>query len=182
MAEPTQPEQPKAPEVEVKPTEETISKQSYDVVAGKYRDNKAKLEELQGKYDSLEQRATEFETKEAKLTEAIKQQAIALELTKAGTIDLDIASKVIDMGTIEFDEQSLSVRTETIATQVDTLKETKPFLFQKAVEPKQPAGFDGAEANTGRPRTYTQVELKDSEFVKRNLEDIKLAIKEGRIK
>jgi hypothetical protein len=170
------------PKVEPAPKGDMIPKASYDAVAEKYRANKAELDTLKAQHSELETQITAFSEKESKFVDAIKSQAVNLELTKAGTIDTELASKVLDMSSIEFDAESLSVRTESIASQIDGLKESKPFLFQKPEKQPSPSGFDGSDSNTGKARIYTKEELKDSVFVKNNLQDIILARSEGRIR
>lgn len=82
---------------------------------------------------------------ETKLAEQKKDFAIKLALKEAAALDEDIVLSQLDRDTIKVDDKGL----QGFKEQLDSLKESKPFLFQKEEKEPTPNVFTGGNAKGG---------------------------------
>jgi len=180
---------------------DSIPKKSYEVIQGKYHSMKEENEKLQkqladfnkaqkdaeekklaeqGKYkELLEQREKEIETLTGRIQAQTANNAIASEATKAGAIDNDAVLALVDKNEIQIVDGKID--SEQVKKAVESLKESKPYLFGE--QPKPNIGNKGGagDGDTNTKRTYKRSELQDSEFFEKNKDDILKAMGEGRI-
>ena len=109
-------------------------------------DLEAKLTELQTKFDASKA------TADAQLAAQQKDFAIMLELKDADIVDAEIVSGLLDKETIKVTDKGL----QGLKEQLDTLKESKGFLFQTEdpSDPTRPFVSGGnAKGGTGNGQT-----------------------------
>jgi hypothetical protein len=174
-----------------------IRKDSYDVVAEKARiasedKKKREADEAKAKEDDLRKKG-EFETlAKAKEEEAlsykqkfelsVKNNALFVEATKLGAIDLDAVSKLVDLSKVELSEDG-SVKPETVTAVLESLKAEKAYLFGATPTPSTIGNPSGGAPGGGNPatRTFKRSELQNHAFYKANEAEILQAYKEGKI-
>lgn len=169
-----------------------IPKERFDEVSTKYKEAKAELEKFRLSQKELEEKqALEqgkfkelFELKEKELNEfknSYKQEklnnTLLSELSKYNPNDIDVLMKVIEKE--KFVNEAGEVDVTAIAQEIASLTETKPFLFNS----KQVVMGNSRGGNPEQPNSpvFRESQLRDSDFVAKNLEAITQASKEGRI-
>lgn len=174
-----------------------IRKDSYDVVAEKARiasDEKKQREadDAKAKEDDLRKKG-EFETlAKAKEEEAlsykqkfelsVKNNALFVEATKLGAIDLDAVSKLVDLSKVELSEDG-SVKPESVTAVLESLKAEKAYLFGAVQTPANIGNPNGGAPNGSNPavRSFKRSELQNHAFYKEHEAEILQAYKEGKI-
>lgn len=174
-----------------------IRKDSYDVVAEKARqasdekkqreadEAKAKEEELRkkGEFETIaKQKEEEALTYKQKFELSVKNNALFVEATKLGAIDLDAVSKLVDLSKVELSEDG-SVKPETVTAVLESLKAEKAYLFGATPTPSNIGNPSGGAPTGGNPatRTFKRSELQNHAFYKANEAEILQAYKEGKI-
>ena len=174
-----------------------IRKDSYDVVAEKARiasdekkkreadDAKAKEDELRkkGEFETIaKQKEDEALNYKQKFELSVKNNALFVEATKLGAIDLDAVSRLVDLSKVELSEDG-SVKPESITAVLESLKAEKAYLFGATPTPTNIGNPGGGAPNNGNPatRTFKRSELQNHAFYKANEVEILQAYKEGKI-
>lgn len=169
-----------------------IPKYRFDEVSSKYKQAQAELEEFklnqkkiqeeqaleQSNFKELyEQREKELnEFKQSYQNEKLNNLVIS-EASKYNPNDIDLILKVIEKD--KFISETGEIKTELISEEISKLTENKPFLF-KQNQPNFGNARGGNPENT-KSLYFKESQLTDSEFVAKNLSEIKQASKEGRI-
>lgn len=184
----------------VKDGVEYIPKASYEVVAGKYRDAKTKLdgydadakkheeEELKkrGEFEKLAQQK-EQEANDLKLKYETEKRSNALQVAalQAGAVDTDAVVKLADISKIKLSDEG-SIDQESVKALVEELKTGKPYLFgaQGAPAPKPNMGTGGgapAGGGSANVPTFNRSQLRDHAFYKAHEAEILAAAAAGKI-
>lgn len=191
-------QEPKAPETQEQngsvadttsqePKEHMIPKSRFDEVNTKYQELKTwreqqekKQAEEQGQFKELaEKREQELaELREQHASEK-RQTAIMRELQKLNPSNLDAALLLVDTSKVTIDEDGTITGADEA---VKAVQELAPEFFTKT-PPSDVGNPSGGNPDKGaKAKTYRASQLNDSKFVAENLEDIKKAEAEGRIK
>lgn len=179
-----------------------ISKESHEIVAGKYREAKSKLDKFDSEAAKAEEERLKKQGEFEKLAEAEKQKresleksysrerkvnALKLAAIQSGTIDPEAVATLANIESITVSEDG-TIDASTVKTVVDSLKKEKPYLFgaqgNGAQPPKKPdVGNSGGGAPGGGEggKTFYRSQLSDSKFYQENRKDILEAAREGRI-
>lgn len=174
-----------------------IRKDSYDVVAEKARiasdekkqreadEAKAKEEEMRkkGEFEALAKaKEDEALSYKQKFELSVKNNALFVEATKLGAIDLDAVSKLVDLSKVELSEDG-SVKPESVTAVLESLKAEKAYLFGATPTPSNIGNPGGGAPTGGNPatRTFKRSELQNHAFYKANEAEILQAYKEGKI-
>ena len=165
-----------------------IVKDSYDVVADKYKKakeekEKAKQKELeeQGKWKDLaDQREAELNKVKAENEMQRRASALIAEASKVGVVDSDALVKLTDLSKVEVSEDG-TVNPQSVKTLVEALKTEKPYLFGEAPKPTIGTNGGGAPQDNGGAGTFKRSQLRDGSFYQANRDAILLAQKEGKI-
>ncbi len=184
----------------VKDGVEYIPKASYEVVAGKYRDAKTKLdgfdadkkkaeeEELKkrGEFEKLAQQK-EQEANDLKQRYETEKRSNALQVAalQAGAVDTDAVVKLADISKIKLSDEG-SIDQESVKALVEELKTGKPYLFgaQGAPAPKPNMGTGGgapAGGGSANVPTFNRSQLRDHAFYKEHEKEILAAAAAGKI-
>lgn len=171
-------------------TEETktisIPKSRFDEVNRERKQLQAKLAEIekkqaeeQGNYKEL---ATKYETELNELKNSYKQakiqSAVTSEASRYNPQDIDVVMKFIDQDSIL--DESGDINTQALASEFTRLKTEMPYLFKDS-RIQNAGNSSGGNPEKSNAPIFRESQLKDSDFVARNLKEITEATKEGRI-
>ena len=120
----------------------TTNQAELDKLKESAKGNEDLTKQLADLQTKLDQAKTDSETK---LAEQKKDFAIKLALKEAAALDEDIVLSQLDRDTIKVDDKGL----QGFKEQLDSLKESKPFLFQKEEKEPTPTVFNGGNAKGG---------------------------------
>lgn len=177
----------------------TIPVESYNVIRDKYQKAKEQLEareaaeaeaekkrlEEQGKYKELAEKAESEKTAlQTKYETNAKSNALKLAALQAGTVDADAVAALVDLGTIKLSDDG-SVDADSVKSVIETLKESKAYLFGTATPPKPNnvggnGGTPSGDNNSG-VKEFKRSQLRDAKFYKENEADILKAAAAGKI-
>ena len=171
-------------------TEETktisIPKSRFDEVNRERKQLQAKLAEIEkkqaeekGNYKEL---ATKYETELNELKNSYKQakiqSAVTSEASRYNPQDIDVVMKFIDQDSIL--DESGDINTQALASEFTRLKTEMPYLFKDS-RIQNAGNSSGGNPEKSNAPIFKESQLRDSDFVARNLKEITEATKEGRI-
>ena len=171
-------------------TEETktisIPKSRFDEVNRERKQLQAKLAEIekkqaeeQGNYKEL---ATKYETELNELKNSYKQakiqSAVTSEASRYNPQDIDVVMKFIDQDSIL--DESGDINTQALSSEFTRLKTEMPYLFKDS-KIQNAGNSSGGNPEKSNAPIFKESQLRDSDFVARNLKEITEATKEGRI-
>jgi predicted nuclease with TOPRIM domain len=171
-------------------TEETkpisIPKSRFDEVNKERKELQAKLAEIekkqaeeQGNYKEL---ATKYETELNELKNSYKQakiqSAVTLEASRYNPQDINVVMKFIEQDSI-LDETG-EVNTQALSSEFTRIKTEMPYLFKDS-KIQNAGNSSGGNPEKSNSPIFKESQLKDSDFVAKNIKQITEAQKEGRI-
>ena len=171
-------------------TEETktisIPKSRFDEVNRERKQLQAKLAEIEKKqaeeHGNYKELATKYETELNELKNSYKQakiqSAVTSEASRYNPQDIDVVMKFIDQDSI-LDEAG-DINTQALASEFTRLKTEMPYLFKDS-RIQNAGNSSGGNPEKSNAPIFKESQLKDSDFVARNLKEITEATKEGRI-
>ena len=129
----------------------------------------------QGKYKELaETKTKEAEAARNELAQAKIDQKIIMEAQKAGVVDLDVVTKLVDRTEIKLAKDGTI---EGVDVAVKTLLEAKPYLRGKNAPVIGSSVNPGSADTTGKRFKLSQIQ--DVKFYRENEQDILQSIKLG---
>lgn len=143
--------------------------------------NKAKEEELkkQQKWQELaEQKEQEAKELREKYTQKSFDNAIQLEATKAGAVDVETVLKLIDRSQLKIDDNGTI---SGVSEAVKSLIEAKPFLAGKPATTTIGDATAPGSSDSTAPKKFKASQLNDPKFYRANEADILKAMKLGLI-
>lgn len=164
----------------------SIPKSRFDEVNRERKQLQARLAEIekkqaeeQGNYKEL---ATKYETELNELKNSYKQakiqSAVTLEASRYNPQDIDVVMKFIDQDSIL--DESGDINTQALSNEFTRLKTEMPYLFKDS-RIQNAGNSSGGNPEKSNAPIFRESQLKDSDFVARNLKEITEATKEGRI-
>ena len=151
-----------------------LNKAKADADESKLKDDN-KWQEL------AEKKGKEVEKLNARVTLASKTRSIIEEAIKLGIKDTDAATKLVDINSIELDEDG---KPTNAAEVVKALADAKPYLITG--EPSKDIGANvNPDKTDGQKKVWASSELRekmrDAEWYNKHKKEIDLAYKEGRV-
>lgn len=171
-------------------TEETktinIPKSRFDEVNRERKQLQAKLAEIEKKqaeeHGNYKELATKYETELNELKNSYKQakiqSAVTSEASRYNPQDIDVVMKFIDQDSIL--DESGDINTQALASEFTRLKTEMPYLFKDS-RIQNAGNSSGGNPEKSNAPIFKESQLRDSDFVARNLKEITEATKEGRI-
>jgi len=151
-----------------------LTQKADEDAEGKLKDDK-KWQEL------AEKKEKEVEALNARVTLASKTRSIIEEAIKLGIKDTDAATKLIDLKTIELDEDG---KPTNAAEVVKALAKAKPYLITG--EPAKDIGANiNPDTTDGQKKVWKSSELRekmrDSKWYRKHRKEIDKAYEDGRV-
>jgi hypothetical protein len=147
----------------------------------------AQLSEQDRLKELVRQREAELDHERTLARDRMNHYEVQLQASKLGIVDPDAAVKLLDWGSLDYDDEG---RPADIVGALKDLLASKPYLAAQPAptQPAQPAPHTQlsptnapSRANAAQPRRYTRAEISNRAFYVANRDDIKLAMREGRI-
>ena len=152
----------------------------------KFNKAKAEAEENKLKEDKkwqelAEKKESDYKSLTEKFNLSVKTRSIIEEAVKLGIKDTDAATKLVDINSIELDENGVATNAAEI---VKALAEAKPYLITG--EPAKDIGADvNPDNKEGVKTTWAlsdlRVKMRDHEWYTKHKEEVDSAYKEGRV-
>lgn len=145
------------------------------------QDAEAKRLADEGKYKEIAEKAdARAKEAEAKFQREAKLNALRLEATKAGTVDVDAVVALTKLDDIVVSEDG-TIDTKSVSSIIDTMKEQKGYLF--GTKQGSTVGVSGGAPQGGATTTptFTRSQISNTEFYQKNRADILQAQREGKI-